>query len=552
MSAMTNAKLYRPIVATCMLLGIGHSITAQERTDTIIKGQTIEIIQSYKPEIARAEKPELSPTLPRIDTSRPAFTYEIPQQTLSYTYNSVPIRPLALGRQTYVSPFANYIKAGLGNRSTVYLDAGIGSLKTETYQTTFHLRHLSQKGPVANQYSAQTSLDAAGTYFTDGHALGAEVQLFRNGYSFYGYDHDLFEYSKESLRQTFVGAHVGVHLANIEQNRYRINYRPELTFGMYSDRFSAREKSFGIDLPVSMALDSVITVHAGLSGNRTQLVNDSLNTGNGYFQVRGGVDLHLGRTDVRLQVAPTWGKGNKFYLMPEFKVRSLVLDGNLALIAGWRAELIQNTYEQLSTKNPFVNNLYPVRQTKSDQVYAGLETHVGQHFSFGGTLSWRQWNDMALFVNDYNTSTDGKQFSVVYDEQVQALGLDAFARYQVGDIFGLHAHGVWNNFIRKTTFDQVWHEPMVRLNLGLNTQPLKGLDLSVEADIMDGMYALTADGSAEKIPTIFDMSAQAAYQIHSRFSVFTQLNNLFSQQYQRWYQYPVYGFNIIGGIRFKF
>jgi len=529
-----------------------HTATAQERTDTLIKGQTIEIIQNYKPEIAPTKKPDLSPTLPKIDTSRPTFSYVIPQQTLSYTYHSVPIRPLALGRQEYVQPFQNYLKFGLGNRSSIYVDAGVGKIKSDIYEASAHFSHLSQKGPIQHQYSSRTALDAQGKYFSNGHAFGAGLSIFRNGHSFYGYDHDMYEYTKQAIRQTFTGANVEVHAENINPNKYRVSYRPMVSFGMYNDQFSAKEKSFGLDLPFVMQIDSSIQAHLGIKSRVTQLVNDSFSSGNNYFQVNAGVDFKLGKTDLALHLSPTAAKSNQFYLLPQIGVRSLLMEDHLVLLAGWKAELIQNTFQQLSSKNPFMNNLYPVRQTKADQIYGGFETHVGNHFAFGATLSWRQWKNMALFVNDYGISEDGKQFSVKYDDKVQSLGLDAFAQYQIGETFGLHARGIWNNYMSKTTVEKVWHEPMLQLNLGLNTKPIKGLRINVEADFLDGMFAQLPDGSAKKLPAIFDLSAGAEYQLIPRLSIFTQLNNMFSQQYQRWYQYPVYGFNIIGGIRFKF
>ena len=67
-------------------------------SDTVLKGSTIEVIQSYKPEVKRAPKPEWVPQLPPADTTHPTLNLEVPQQTLYYTYSSQPLRPLALGK----------------------------------------------------------------------------------------------------------------------------------------------------------------------------------------------------------------------------------------------------------------------------------------------------------------------------------------------------------------------------------------------------------------------------------------------------------------------
>lgn len=525
---------------------------AQRKADTTIAPQTIEIIQSYKPEIARPSRPVVTPSLPHIDTTRPRFQYEVPQQTLSYTYHSVPIRPLALGRQEAIMPFQNYIKGGFGNLRSVYVDAGIGSLRSADYETAVHFSHLSQKGGVTNQQSSGTHFDADGKYFTGGHAISAGLNVLRNGNTYYGYDHDTFAYAKDVIRQAFTGVNVHAGLENTEANSWNIFYKPAFDFGYYGDRFNAKERSFAFDIPAGIAVDSTLSFSLGLKGNFTQFKNDSADIGNNFIQVNPAMDLRFDATNIHIGLSPTWGMDNTCYLLPDLRLSVSAFSNGLGLVAGWKGSLIQNTYQQLSTKNPFLYNIYDVRQTKSDQVYGGFESALGQHVSFGGTVSWRQWKDLALFVNDYALSSDGKQFAVVYDRKVQALSLDAFIRYQVGNIFGLSASGTWYNFYHSETFDKTYHEPMLRLGGHMYLRPVEQLHINVNADFWDGIYALRADGSNRKIPAFLDLSAGAEYNIIPRLSIFLQANNILGAKYERWNQYRAYGFNIIGGFRFKF
>jgi hypothetical protein len=541
-----------PFFACGLLLAGTTAYAQQKRADTTIAGQTIEITQSYKPEIAKPVRPVITPSLPHIDTTKPRFQYEVPQQTLSYTYHSVPIRPLALGRQEMVMPFQNYVKAGFGNLSSVYVDAGIGSLKAEDYETALHFSHLSQKGPVTNQQSSRTNFDASGKYYTGGHALSAGLNVLHNGNTYYGYDHDSFEYAKNSIRQAFTGANIRVGAENTDANKWNVWYKPTLDFGIYNDKFNAKERTFAFDIPANLAIDSSLSFSLGIKGNFTQLKNDSFDIGNNYVQVNPAMDLKLDATDIHIGLSPTWGKDNTCYLLPDLRLNTRIFNNGLALIAGWKGSLIQNTYQQLSTKNPFLYNIYDVKQTKADQVYGGFESALGQHVSFGGTLSWRQWKDLALFVNDYTLSVDGKQFAVVYDSKVQALSLDAFIRYQIGNVFGLSASGTWFNFYNTETFDKTYHEPMLRLGGNMYIHPIEKLHININADFWDGIYARTNAGENDKLPAFLDLSAHAEYNIIPRLSLFLQLNNILGTKYERWNQYQAYGFNIIGGLRFKF
>ncbi len=547
-------KLFSKFISLtgCGLLCCTLLHAQQKRTDTTIAGQTIEIIQSYKPEIAKPVKPVITPSLPNIDTSKPRFQYEVPQQTLSYTYHSVPIRPLALGRQQMTMPFQNYIKAGFGNLTSIYVDAGVGSLRGEDYETAFHFGHLSQKGPIQHQQSSRTRFDASGKYNTGGHALTAALDVLHNGNTFYGYDHDTFDYARNAIKQSFTGANIHVGAENTEANRWNIWYQPSLDFGIYNDKYNAKERTFAFDIPASLAIDSTLQFSLGLKGNFTQFKNDSTDVGNNYIQVNPALDINFDATRIHIGISPTWGKDNTCYLLPDLRIRTNVFGNGLSLSAGWKGSLLQNTYQQLSTKNPFLYNIYEVRQTKTDQVYGGFESALGQHISFGGTLSWRQWKDLALFVNNYSLNTDGKQFTVAYDGKVQAISLDAFIRYQVGNVFGLSASGTWYNFYKTETFDKAFHEPMLRLGGNMYIHPLDQLHINVNADFWDGIYTLERNGESRKLPAFLDLSANAEYNIIPRLSVFLQLNNILGTQYQRWNQYRSYGFNIIGGLRFKF
>ncbi len=549
---MNYAKYIALTASSLLFLSLQASGQQRSTKDTVIQGQTIEIIQSYKPEIARPEKPVLSPALPNIDTSKPRFQYEVPQQTLSYTYHSVPIRPLALGRQETVMPFQNYIKAGLGNLSSVYVDAGVGSLKGEDYETTLHFNHLFQKGPIANQQTSRTGFDASGQYYTSGHAIGAELGVQRNALSYYGYDHDSFEYARNAIKQVFTGADIRVFGENTEANKWNIWYKPSLQLGMYSDKYNARERTFAFDVPARIAVDSTLSFSLGVKGNFTQLKTDAFDRGNNMIQVNPALDLDFDATNIHIGLSPTWGTDNTAYLLPDLSLNSRFFNNALTLVAGWKGNLIQNTYRQLSTKNPFINNIYDLKQTKADQVYGGFESALGQHISFGGTVSWRQWKDLAEFVNDYSGIGDGKRFAIVYDRNVQAISLDAFIRYQVGNVFGLSASGTWYNYYHKETFSKVFHEPMLRLGGAMYIHPLDKLHINVNLDFWDGSYAMKQNGDSYKLSAYIDLSANAEYNIIPRLSLFLQFNNILGNKYERWYQYQAYGFNVIGGLRFKF
>jgi len=50
----------------------------------------------------------------------------------------------------------------------------------------------------------------------------------------------------------------------------------------------------------------------------------------------------------------------------------------------------------------------------------------------------------------------------------------------------------------------------------------------------------------------FDLNAGVEFRITRQLNLWVQMNNIFNNKYERWNQYEVYGFNILGGIVFNF
>ena len=50
----------------------------------------------------------------------------------------------------------------------------------------------------------------------------------------------------------------------------------------------------------------------------------------------------------------------------------------------------------------------------------------------------------------------------------------------------------------------------------------------------------------------FDLNAGAEFRITKNFNLWLQMNNIFNNKYERWNQYQVFGFNILGGIVYSF
>ncbi len=511
-----------------------------------IKANTIEIIQSYKPEVKKAPKPEMASSLPPVDTSAPAFNYNVPQQTLTYTYSSFPLRPLALGIDSLNVPFANYVKLGGGNLSTLYLDAGIGSLKGEDFETNFQLSHLSQAGDIEQQKTSLSSFSANGVQHRNGNAWHAAVDVKHNQYYYYGYDHEALSLTDDSVKQAYTGLSFGIDMHNEYEGFLGLDYHPYLNLSLYNDRFDGAENTFAIGLPVSYNLDTSLKLYAGISGTFTNYKKPYLTQNNNVVQITPGIHYHKGTFSLDAGAYPTFGLDDT-YILPNVDARFQVKNSQFTVLAGWKSQLVQNTFEQLSTYNPYMNDRYLVKQTKSDEVYAGIQGNVGTHISFTGRASWLNYNNMPLFINDTN---DTKQFLIVYDK-VNAVSLQGAIKYQVATAFAFGFSAAYYNYSPDVEA-HAWHQPELVLKSDITIQPMPSLNITGYLSVMDGIYAYQGAGKSKQLAAIMDLGASAEYNFISRLSAFINITNLLNNKYQRWQGYTAYGMNVYGGLRLKF
>lgn len=532
------------------LLLVAAVAARAQAPDTVLRGSTIEIIQSYKPRVKQSPKPEWVPALPPVDTGRAGLNYDVPQQTLYFPYNAKPLQPLVLGKNTDLPPLANYIKAGGGNLSTIFLDAGIGGFYGDGYESVIHLHHMSQKGQIKYQQSSLSGLEAEGVLHRAKNDLRAAVAAERNQYNYYGYDHSLFDYKKDSVKQTYTTVRLTADLKKKMDSFDVFGYDPSINASLYNARFKTMETTVGFNLPTNYKVDSNLDLLLGLSGALTYYKSDSFYTNNNYIELLPGVDLHntalyYGHALCGLAM----GKGNNFYVLPDILAAYKLPATKFTFSLGWQASLRQNTYEQLTTENPYLYSIYPVVQSRRDELFAGVHAGVGNHLTFSLRGSWWSFKDLPTFVNG-DMLTDQKQFYVLYDN-VNALSLQAGARYQVANQWTAGITGDFYKFYNGSQAE-VWHQPAVRLKADIMVIPVQKLTLTAYLSVLGGIHARDASWSAVTLTPVVDLGLNGEYQIVRRLSAFVQFSNLLNKKYERWSGYEAYGLNVYGGLRLKF
>jgi len=172
---------------------------------------------------------------------------------------------------------------------------------------------------------------------------------------------------------------------------------------------------------------------------------------------------------------------------------------------------------------------------------------LGDHFSYSAKLAYNKVNDQPLFVND---TFSGKSFRVVNESEMKVGNFGGELGYTVGEKFSVVSNLTVNNFHLKDEV-KAWGLIPVEWKTNLRVQIMKDLYLNSTLYAFDGPWSLTEAGR-KNLPAAMDLSAGLEFKIVKNVKLWAQFNNIFNKEYQRWNQYPVYGFNFLGGVVFSF
>ncbi|MBS1615041.1 MAG: hypothetical protein JST06_02885 [Bacteroidetes bacterium] len=523
------------------------------RNDTSIKSTTLEVYQVYQPEMKALQKPGYAPSLPPNEKEPQPQHYEVPQQTLLYSYRALPLRPLALGKDTAPLPPQNYILLGGGNLSTALAEAGIGGLQVAQWKGNIYGRYLSQEGSTANQIYRNFLLKSDASWNDDHYKLDAGLDLSRNVFGRYGYDHSLQQFNLDDVRMKYDAARLHFGLHNTSPGIWNLDYAPTLNLLAWDGR-QGHETDLQFFAPISRRIDSSFSLGLALNvqGSWNSLASSlDRNQSSNLFQVLPFADYRSGNLDAHLSLAPTWSEGADLLWLPDIRIGFQFLNKRIRIEATGKAERMQNTLQQLSEENPyFFPGNFSIRQSTRAEVAGAVQAALGNHLSVWGRIAWQHLEDAPLFIT--SAGSDGKDFSIIYEHEIRALCWGGGLRYQVGEYFSLGAEGQWLNYYQLSMLQHAYGMPGIRLKGDLSWRLTKGLLLTSYMQVLDEIWGLDAYGHNVRQRGVFDFGAAAEYHFFSKLSAFIHADNLLGRRNERWLGYPSFGFNLYGGLRYRF
>jgi hypothetical protein len=537
--------------STCSLLVLvlSHSAFSQDT----LKKKTIEITSTFKPVLRDAAKLNFSAALPASDTLRPVLAYNIPQQHVKLAFQPGTLSPVALQVDS-VLPWNNsqYLKVGIGNIHIPYIQGAftVGDANTSL---TAYAEFYTSKGKEQYQKNNLADIQLRGNVkIGPDHEFSAKIGYKAEEYFLYGFEPDTLHFTKSDLKQKFQTIDALFNFRNISPTQFGLSYNPNIRVSSFNGKNftgKATEDNLVFNLPLQQTFGKSFGFNLGITADLTRYSPTEKETiRNNLYYVSPSVLLKTPNVFLNLGILPSWDN-KAFNMLPNILAEVTTNDQRLTFQAGWIGYYDKGSYQRFAGINPWLDQPDELINNRITEAYAGFKGSLANHFTYSAKLAYIKNHGINLFVNDQN---DGKTFETVYSHSIHDVQLHGEIGYMLGEEFSFKSGITYHNFTKISDQTRAWGLLPVELNGALRWRILKDLSLKADLFAWDGAAYRTKEGEARKGDAAFDLNVGLEFRITRGLDLWLQMNNIFNNKYERWNQYHVYGFNILGGVVFRF
>ena len=526
-----------------LLIGVGAK--AQDTS-----GKKVIVTSSFKPVLKDAAKINFNAAPPTTDTTRPRLQYNIPNQNLNFAFQPGTLRPLALQADTG-SQWTNesYVKVGVGNLKTPFAQVGLSVGDGKTAGVNLYGRHSSSKGKIQYQDYSSTNFELNSFLKSGNIEWNARLGAAQDKHKKYGFEPKTLEFPMDSLNvkwQTWRGR---VSFHNINRTELGLSYSPELRIDAINDGLSNSESNTYLNLPVQKSLGENFAVDLAVTANLSRYKPEKKKeVNNNYLSISPSLLYRSENINLQAGIRPSWNR-SKSHLFPNVTAEIATSDKRFSFQAGWVGYLRNSGFQYMANINPWIWAPTTVYNSSIDERYAGFKGSAGDHLSYSAKIAYNKITNQPLFTNELENG--GKSFMVINEPEMKVFNFGGELGYTIGETFSLISNIQFNQYKTKVA-QKAWGLLPIEFRTALRLQVLKDLYLTSDLYTFNGPQYLKKDGSRGNLGSAMDLSAGLEFKIVKNLKLWAQFNNMLNSEYQRWNQYPVYGFNFLGGVVFSF
>jgi hypothetical protein len=513
--------------------------------------RTVIITSAFKPSLQYAAKINFTAATPVTDTTKIPLTYKVPSSNLFFSYKPVSIKPLALPVDSGAA-WQNHqrVKIGLGNYSTVLADGRFSFGDGKKSITNLGVDYITSKSDVFAQQFSKFGIDVKSIINTNTDLEWTTQAIFNSITQFrYGVPGGAASgLSKDQLKQIYNTVGLELGLRNKIPNEVGLSYHPKLNYYRFTDNIGGAENNIIISAPLEKSFSKAISFGLDFIADFASTALPTKTISNNLFSLNPALIFKTPNTKINLGIQPSWDN-NAYTMLPDITAEFKMPYNPFSFEIGWVGYFTKNSFRSLVGINPWISQPTNILNTRINEQYLGIKGNAGNHISYNARVSYMRQFNQSLFTNN---STDSKFFDIIFEPEIKAVKIHGEFNYTVQEKLSFIAS---TNIIQFNAVQQnlyAWGLVPLEITGGTQWKPLKDLQIKADLFFRNGSLYRTAANKAERLPAAFDFNLGGEFSATKNINVWLQMNNLFNNKYQRWNQYPVFGFNVIAGVVYSF
>lgn len=537
----------------------------------VVKAQrdsnSVVIIVPTTPSLSDGRKLEVMPQISRsTNITKPNFTFQTLEKFSKTDKHIVLLDPLSHTPDKRAALPNGYGGVGYGNLNAFRANIFVANNANPYNSYGFKGNHFSTNVPKSNKDFSRNEIGAFTKLFKGHNEFGVSFDFERNAYRFFNLPDSVENVSKKDVTRNIEQWNVNIYYKSGDINHAGIKpyLRGDFDFEKFVVTGNQFENNFtgtghlrlehnnflipdmGKMVPLDIKLKAEI--------NQVSILNEaSLNRYFAWLEAHEQYEfMFMGKKieiDLGLKAAVYADTLEpEAFIMPDLHLKMPLLEDKIVLLIGLDGDYDRQSYQSLFTMNPFMQNR-PRMENKfmPYRAYGGVNAQIAPGASFLFEASTAQVNNMALFVG---SDDPFRRFDLRFDNGTHTK-LAGQLNFNLGDKLWANLLASYNIYNMERE-EEAWLLPDYEAKLRVHYTMAKKLFARLDILSLGNRKVLDENNEILNLNPLIDLNLGADFHIGKSLYTFAQFNNIANTMYQRWYQFPVYGFNfqIGAGMRF--
>ncbi len=557
------------ILAGLVLFILPAGVTAQE-----VLSKEVQVVKPYTPTISDAFKIRFAPRLDDTLKVETRFNYYIQPVMEPIDFRVKSLESIPLRKERLPDLKHSFVRLGFGNYWTPLAELDINTTRNKNSSLGVNMSHISSQGRIkipgdtSKVYAgyARNDVKMYGQRFFNRSTLSGDVHFNEQHHYLYGFSTDTLGngalvtpiadrlFTKQDI-PTQMHLVVGgqFRLKADERGRKGFWYQLDGGYDFLLDAQKEMEHNGNLLFQFSQHFKSwQFGGDIGADYAYRQRPSDSIH----YVIARADPWVGFQWNYITLKAGPKLAmdrNASKFYFYPNV-LMEVNITNKVVPYLGLNGYYENNNYLKISKENPFVADDLDILPTNHRFIaLGGLRGRFLPRVAFNLYVSWEDVENWHFYVPDTTEAYDNR-YIVEYDDG-SLLSMGGEVSLRQSERLSIILKG---NYYRYTldSLPAPWHKP--QWDATVTTRYAFDEKLMLQADVyllgaqQVPSVDLVAYGATKQLDGLIDVNLSAEYQFTQAFSVFGRINNMISDNYYVWQNYPIQGINFLAGLTWTF